>query len=281
MPAQDPNTAEWILAGMSVLTFAAAAVAGWYARKAALWTGKQAQSTADQAALARQALAESQSQTTAAVEAVDHQRAEAAHARRRAEEARHDSVMPTLSTWARPGGQGRSVVEVKDGGGVWQAIRARLPFTEGLRDDVAFRRMVTVYVRNVSTQMAKVSVVECATGEASLAPSAILVLEPGEESSFTWTHVIPAHELAGGLDDPELGRVGMTLWSRDNALTTYDVIKFNIGLPLFSRGEGAWVVVDVPSDAATRGSDWLGWPLAMRVYDQLDHETGRAKDQPA
>jgi len=267
-----PSVPDWIVAGTSIATVLAAGGAGWYARQAAIWTGRQAASAAEQVTLAQDALTEAKTQTTTAQAMADLEREEVRRSRRRLEEARYDAAMPSLRVWATPGIHGDHGTSMSpDGGKRWATIDRELTVTRP-RDDLLFRRGVTVHLRNYSNQLAKVSIVEVGAGEASISQGNVLVIEPGATEIFTWTHVVAMHQLTpDSLQDPELGLGGvrMTLWVRDNALTSYDVMKLNIGFSAF-RFKDSTLIVEPPSKAARGGIDWGGWLLDGRVYEALD-----------
>ncbi len=272
---QEPpgsSLTDWIVAVTSVATVIAAGVAGWYARRAAIWTGQQAASSDEQVTLARDSLAEAKEQTATAQEVADLQRDEIRRAERRLEEARYDAAMPAVYARATPGMYGAAAVQLgvsKDGLIRWEPVMGSVTIR---RPDTGLlvRRSVSIHVTNYSTQLAKVSVLELGAGEASIPQSDVLVVGPNQTEKFTWTHVSNIDRLtAEGLEDPELSRVSMTLWIRDNALTTYDVVTFNIGFRAFAWVDGR-LVVEQLSDSVASGIDWGGWPQDGRVYDVLD-----------
>lgn len=114
-------TPEWIQAVASVLAFLAAVAAGWYARRAAIYTKQQAEASDKQVKIAKDALEITRAQAEAAEEhgaqqtqiaretldvarqeaqvaqvAADRQVEEAQTAYRRYEESRLDALVPSV-----------------------------------------------------------------------------------------------------------------------------------------------------------------------------------------
>ena len=133
------------------------------------------------------------------------------------------------------------------------------------------RRRVTLHFENISDQVAKIAVADWKAGSPSLSQANVLVIPPGQTREVLWGHDVSVEELRRTVgEDPETARVALTFHVRDNALSTHDVIKFNIGFSAARVDHDGALFTQPPTEAQLASIDWLGWLLPDRVYEELD-----------
>jgi hypothetical protein len=189
---------DWIQAITSILTLGVAVAAGLYARRAAIYTKQQAEASDkqvdiandalaitraqavaaeqhgnDQAELARETLEVARKEAQAAQVAMDRQAEEAQATYRRYEESKLDAVMPVvLATARRPGSWFIETNEVWETGKwhpYWEPFTHAKIFEESQNYTVRFRISIKIELENVSDKIARVDIVDNASGEVTSA----------------------------------------------------------------------------------------------------------------
>lgn len=266
------ETPTWIQAITSILTFLAAVAAGWYARRAAIYTKQQAVASDKQVKIAKDALDTTKAQAEAAEVhgaqqvqiaretldvarqeahvaqiAADRQLEEAQAAYRRYEESRLDALVPdVLVTVRRPG----NFVEMNEQwdndangwAGNWTPIEQTRYFEENQR--VIFRIRLNIALQNVSDRAARIDIIDPANGDVSVRQGEPIILPPQEQTVLTWRrHVTPDMlRTEEEINDPKNAFSDLTLWVRDLGMNVCDTYKCNSDLRLFAR-DGSWLIV--------------------------------------
>lgn len=272
----EPTVTDWIAVVVGALTLLAAVAAGFFAGRAAHWTKVQAEAADEQVGLARSALVVAQQEAKDARAEIARQREEAQIAARRLAEARVDASMPTVLARATPGinvSTFHDMLEIgrlddaSPGQWTWATVDNQLDLPDD--EEVLFRTNVTVHLKNVSTQIAQVAIIDPAQGEVSVRSGDSVLVPPHEEEIFTWSRVLrmAAFRTDKGVNLPEHSLMNMKLWVRDLGLNAYDVVLFNADLRFFVR-DGSRLIVK--TEPPYPWQENVGQPLPDRVYDRLD-----------
>ncbi|SDL90102.1 hypothetical protein SAMN04487916_11748 [Arthrobacter sp. ov407] len=290
-------TPEGIQAVTSILTVLAALAAGFYARRAAIYTKNQAQASHRQVEIAADALEVTRGQAAAAEDhgnhqveiaretlevarkeaqsaqaAADRQVEEAKATYRRYEESKLDALIPVvLATVGKP----RSFLETKEVSArgewptSWSSFDVPRNFEEIELATVVFRVRLRVLIENKSDRIARVEITDSARGEVDVPSGTPLIIPPHEKNGFTWTRVITPGMLAteDEINDPKNWLFDLTLWVRDLGMNVCDTYKFNSDLRLFSR-DGSRLIVKPEPEHNWRTN--VAQPLQQRLYQRLE-----------
>ncbi|MCJ0700235.1 hypothetical protein FRIG_03650 [Frigoribacterium faeni] len=274
----DPN---WVIAVSGVLTLITAVVAAIYAAKAARRgreqveeAGKQTSEAHAQAEAAKSQVRLAEASLAQQTETASTQHEALLRSERRAIEARVDARMPTVIAEAHlpdprlevTGSNGPAELE-------WHGFKAEMEYLpSGITP--SFRQRVDVAIRNVSTVVARIDVVDAVGGEIDGIPSGTsLVLGPGQEVMLHWARVVSGQALQqeGEVDNPRHWLFNVRLWVRDLGMDAYDVYLFNGNLRYFKR-DGSRLIVSHRLEHEWPGNVNVATPVDGRVYDRLDAE---------
>jgi hypothetical protein len=265
------SVADWSSNAVGLLTLVAVVFAGWYAKAAARWTKAPAESTRDQAELARIA------NRLAEREAAD-ARAETAFQRRNEAERRVDALAPSVFAIAVHGA-------AADGPEGWPvAVAATSGPSEEWREPVdgrayapdepvAFRFRATVTLRNVSDVPAIVRFADLGGGHVDAAATTYLL--PGGTREVAWTRRATPAQLADAASAAQA--MHLAFEAGDVGGNVRDHYRLELELRHFDR-EGDRVVYRVRGRAAEEHG--VAVPV-RRDYLRLDARpaaggTGRA-----
>lgn len=300
------ETPAWIQAITSILTFLAAVAAGWYARRAALYTKQQAEASDDQVKIAKDALEITRVQAESAEEhgnhqaeiaretlevarkeaqvaqvAADRQLEEAHAAYRRYEESRLDALVPVVLVIVRRPGNFIEMNENWDNvangwAGNWTPLNLTRYFEEDQR--VIFRIRLNVEIQNVSAHAARVDILDPGNGEVSVRQGEPISIPPHGQTVFTWSrHLTPdLLRTDDEINDPKNAFFDLTLWVRDLGINVRDTYKCNSDLRLFARDGSRLVVFHEPEHTWTEN---VAQPLQHRVYERLEINRATAVNQ--
>lgn len=290
-------TPDWIQAITSILTFLAAVAAGWYARRAAIYTKQQATASdeqvriakdaldvtkgqaiaaeshgSDQVALARENLEIARREIQATQEAAQRQAEEAQASFKNYQESKLDAAMPVILATVKRSGWFLETKEAWEDGQWtpnWETFSQARYFEESQNHTVIFRIRLNVHLENMSQQIARVDIVDSAHGEVSVRGGTSIIVPPQQERIVTWTRTFTPVMLASEdeINDPKNWLFNMTLWVRDLGMNVRDTYKFNSDLRLFRRDGSRLLVLPTPEH------DWnenVAQPLPQRVYERLE-----------
>lgn len=265
---------DWIQAVAGVLTLCTAIAAGIGAWRAAHWTKEQAQATANQVDVARQAVRVAEDDAAVARAQADDQRREAARAARRLAEDRIDQQMPTVLIRATPSTTRRPFLEDRLASNQWAAVDEEIAH----RDVDALRVLrvnVGFQLQNLSDRIARVVVIDPAWGQYDLGPEGVLVL-PHDVQTFAWWRVVTSSEARLPEVQSQLSNTRAKLRVYDLGRNAYDIVDVVLDVRLF-KIDGSWLYVS-PSNGWEQS---IGTPLPGRVYDRLDAEAQTDENQAA
>jgi hypothetical protein len=292
-------TLEGIQAVTSILTVLAALAAGFYARRAAIYTKNQAQASHQQVEIAADALEVTRAQAAAAEDHGNHQielarqtlevahhEAQAAQAAadrqveesqaafRRYEESRLDPLVPVVLATARYRDTLLDTQGWDTGSGTlgWTPLRYENELGPHNRLDpqIVFRVELFVTLENVSDQIARVDIVDPVGGETDVRPGTSLIIPPGDKCDFRWTRTSTPVMLTTDeeINDPAKCSFNLTFWVRDLGMSVRDTYRFSGDLRLFQLDGSRLIVRPEPEHTWKQN---VAQPLQQRVYERLEH----------
>ncbi|MCC2321552.1 hypothetical protein [Cellulomonas xiejunii] len=266
----EPTVTDWIGAATGVLTFVAAAVAGYFAGRAAHWTKKQAEASTRQVQLTEGQLDVARQEADRARALGEEQRRDVTLAVRRAAEQRVDATMPTVLIRATPGAAKEAFIQellpLDAGRRRWGDLDEAQDVSDFQREGQVFRVHVTIHLENPSDYIARVALVDGAGGELHGLDADGVVVRPRAETTLTWTKTLPAHELGTPRAVHLLtGNVRLRWRVRDIALNAYDEVDLVLNLNNFLRDSFSLRVHPHPT-----WQESVGVLVPGRVYDRLD-----------
>jgi hypothetical protein len=269
---------NWIVAATSILTLGAAVTAGVFAGRAAHWTKAQSIATAEQVAVADEAVVIAREDAATAQATSELQRAEAERAARRYAESRLDGLAPTIYARATPGSASGPVDAIQQHRPAtdsrreeWDAVERPLKMASDSR--IAFRTLVLVSLQNVSDRIAVIDIFDPVGGGVDgLRAGESFVLPPGKTRQLQWRRNVSTGALSDevALGKPEHSLFDLTFWVRDLGMNVRDVYRFNGDLRYFAR-DGSTITIN--PRLAYAWEENVALQLPGRVYERLDAES--------
>jgi hypothetical protein len=272
---------QWLPLAVSLVTLVAALgawlLAGKAARRAtrvAEATHRQARAFDEQVAIAREALGLARQEAQHARSDAERERQETDRTRRMLEEARLDSLAPSIVARAFPDGSGspgRPALEAcqltAGGQDRWRPLTGQLQV--GRDQTSAFRTALPLWFANVSDRAAQVDIVHAAGGELDLLPGHPLVVPARESRSVTWMRMWTSRDLDSDqqIQDPSAWLFNLAFTASDLGMHVRDTYAFDGDLRFFDR-DGSWLVV-MPEPPLPWTSD-VASVLPGRSYQRLD-----------
>ncbi|MEQ4518502.1 hypothetical protein ABLI39_03950 [Pseudarthrobacter sp. B907] len=262
---------NWIVAVTSVLTLLAAITAGYFAGQAAKWTKKQAEASDEQVAIGRTSLDLAHGEALLAQSVAARQRQEADEAYRNFAEAKLDRLAPVILATAKLSRMSPLTVYKLMPSGAYAYATLSESYSEEEQREIHFRQRLAISFRNVSDQIARLSIIDLASGELENHPQGReIIVAPHETEKFIWERRwSPQAELATEeeINDVRSWLFNFSFWVRDLGMNVQDTYVFNGDLRFFARDGSRLLVRDEPEHAWTED---VAVPSQMRVYERLD-----------
>lgn len=271
---------NWVIAGTSMGTLGAAIVAGYFAARAAHWTGAQAESSQKMVEIAKEDAERSRQQ-------IEFQVREAEYARQTQTRARLDQLAPVIIARARPGFDGDEGCAL-----FWRKMyeHAQPDNFVAVTEDfivegselVGFQERATIEIENISAIPALIDFVDAwQYGQFDIPQGNTLTLKPGEKRSVRWWNVFSAtdaREQEGSEVSTLLSLFRPKFWVRDLGMNVRDTYAFSAGFQYFTEDGSRLHVSALP---AFPWNETTAQPCEDRRYERLEAGTPPQPDQPS